>query len=367
MYSKGSVRNRRSNIDQHSIKRISIDISKISKETVYNSAIHYCIPLLSAGFLIASVRYTASLQYGLQESVSNDGTVCVTEAKTDELEKPVTYNSLDHTITMPEFSFSSIEDSSTFNGILESIKADSSKPTAIVEDTNNSAMCNGYGIFLGDEFIGSVVDKSTIEEALDSMLQKYLSMEGVTEAHFKQSITYTQGLYLKEYMVEPDTIIDTLKGNAKEEVYYTIEDGDNYTLISEYANLSLDKLLSLNPNITNPDMCISGERVLVQEAIPYLQVEYTKTTMDKKEVPFDTLTQELNTIPKGQKEVLVDGQVGIVANITYTTYLEDQQISTKTVEDKVIKLPVSQIVAIGTAETCKDTTNSTIYNDAKKV
>jgi len=321
---------------------------------VFLSVVHYCVPVLSAAFLIASIRYTASLEYGIDATYSPEELTSVTRLQNEELENSIGSLEKNKEVTVfPKFSFKSIEDSEeTMGGIIDNVKE--------VEQSakdEQEGMSEGFGIFLDDEFLGAVLDKSKVEETLNGMLNKYLEMDNVTEANFTKKITYTEGLYLTEYMVSPDVIANTLSGNAKEDIYYTIDDGDNFTLIAQYADMSLDELLELNPQITNPDVCIAGEEVLIQKAEPFLQVEYTKSIVTKTEIPFESVTQEDDTLPAGKTEIITEGELGIQTDVTEVKYLDGVEISSTSLDTELTKEPVTQVIAVGTGQNVSDETS----------
>lgn len=321
------------------------DNVKCMTNHVLISVVHYCIPILSAGFLIASIRYTASLEYGIDTTYSNEELSSVTQLQNDEIENSIGSLERNKEVTVfPRFSFKSIEDSEeTLGGIIDNIKEEEQS-----NKNEQEGMSEGFGIFLEDEFLGAVLDKSKVEETLNEMLNKYLEMDNVTEAHFTKKIVYNEGLYLTEYMVNPDVMCKTITGNAKEDMFYTIEDGDTFTLISEITGLSIDELLELNPNITNPDICRAGDELLIQKAEPFLQVEYTKSIVTKTEIPYDSVTQEDDTLPSGKTEVVTEGEMGIQTDVTEIKYLDGEEISVTNLDTQLTKEPVTQVIAVGT-------------------
>ncbi|MGN1411257.1 MAG: peptidoglycan DD-metalloendopeptidase family protein [Oscillospiraceae bacterium] len=349
-------------LDKKKSKEVTTKSIENIKSKAFKSIIRYCVPMLSVGFLISSIRYTASLEYGVNgvssTYTSQEDLITVTQIQTQELNASITLGESDNRI-FPRFSFSSIEDDVNAMGkVTEPIQEIETPTITTIQEssitttitTENSSMCDGFGVFLEDEFLGAVSDTSKIENALNDILNKYLSMENVTEAHFNKEITYSKGTYSTEYMLEPDTIIKTLSGNAKEDIYYTIEDGDNLSIVAEISNLPMEEILKLNPQITNPNLCRTGDKVLIQKAEPFLDVEYTKTIIQETEIRFDTITKEDNSLAIGESRVITNGENGIIKNVTEVKYLNDVQISSNRLEPQTIKEPVSQVIMVGTAE-----------------
>lgn len=340
-------------------------LSQNIKSKGFKSIIRYCLPMVSVGFLISSIRYTASIEYGANSVnstyTSREGLITVTQVGNQELDNSIMLGESDNNI-FPRFSFSSIEDDVNAMGEVTeliqeietpnvtTIKESSVTTTITTTTTETPQTCEGFGVFLEDEFLGAVLDYSKIETSLNGMLDKYLSMENVTEAHFTKDITYSKGTYPTERILEPETIIETISGNAKEDIYYTIQDGDSLSIVSEVANLPIEEILKLNPQITNPNLCRTGDKILIQKAEPFLDVEYTKTITEDKEVPFNTITNEDSSIPVGNSRVITNGENGLVRDITEIKYLNGVEISRNSLEPQTIKEAVSQVMAVGTAE-----------------
>ena len=330
--------------------------------------VKYCVPVISVGFLIASVRYTASLENNLN---SKNNITTVTQVEYQNMTNARNINEKDLELNVfPRFSFNSIEDEVKAMGeVTEPIQDfqahsnnETTTTTTSITTTNNDItttssindtsqnMSEGYGVFINDEFLGAVLDNSKIKDALNDTLNKYLSMENVTEAHFNKNVSYTKGLYLTEYMVNPDTMINTILGNAKENIFYTVEDGDSLSLIAEISGLTMQQLLELNPQITNPNVCRTGDKILIQKEEPFIDVEYTKTISSETNIPFETITQYDDTLLIGESNVIINGEVGTQKNVTKITYLNGVEISTKTLEPQIIKEPISEVISIGTIE-----------------
>ncbi|MCC8069812.1 MAG: peptidoglycan DD-metalloendopeptidase family protein [Ruminococcus sp.] len=328
---------------KETIKAVTDNV-KCMTNHVLLSTVHYCVPILSAGFLIASIRYTASLEYGIDATYSSEEMSSVTQLQNEEIDSIGSLEKNKEVTVFPKFSFKSIEDSEeTLGDIIDNIKEEEQS-----NKNEQEGMSEGFGIFLEDEFLGAVLDKSKVEETLNNILNEYLEMDNVTEAHFTKKIVYNQGLYLTEYMVSPEAMCETITGNAKEDIFYTIEDGDTFTLISEITGLSIDELLELNPQITNPNVCRAGDELLIQKSEPFLQVEYTKSIVTKTEIPYESITQDDDTLPLGKTEVITEGEMGIQTDITEIKYLNDEEISVTNLDTELTKEPITQVIAVGT-------------------
>lgn len=338
--------------------------NKKSLNRIFSIIVKYCVPMLSVGFLIATVRYTAYLES--QNTYSNNEVLTVTQIKNPEISSMRVVSDEDlEKYPFPSFSFNSIEDKVramgkkvetvqeiepivTTTAITTTTDTELSTTTTITEKSQE--MCHGYGVFVDGEFLGAVLDTTQIQNALNNILHEYLNMDNVTEAHFSEEITYDEGSYAMQYMLEPTIIIDTLLGNAKEDIYYTIEDGDSLSLVAELSEISIQELLELNPEITNPNVCHSGQRILVQKYEPFLNVEYTEVTSKESEIPFETITQEDDTLLLGESIILTNGEKGVLKTVTEVKYLNGVEVSSITKEPQTIREPISQVVAVGTAE-----------------
>lgn len=73
-----------------------------------------------------------------------------------------------------------------------------------------------------------------------------------------------------------------------------------------------------------------------------------KTEIETEVIPFETRTEESNTIPKGESRVTVEGEEGERLIVYAVTYVEGKEVFRVVKEESVTKEPVTKVITQGT-------------------
>ena len=205
------------------------------------------------------------------------------------------------------------------------------------------------GIYVGDKFLGTVVDISEVENLLKQKLDQIKSQPGIKSAEYKKTIEYHKGQYATTSVISAEDLMNYING-GNEERHYIVEEGDSLTLIAEQNNLTVEQLLSLNPHITDPDLCVIGTDLVVEAGIKNMPVVYTKTIEEITAVPYETMTVNNDSLFTGETEVLIDGVNGENKNVIDVHYNEQTEIGRDIVSVEKIKDPVAEMISVGTKQ-----------------
>lgn len=185
-------------------------------------------------------------------------------------------------------------------------------------------------------------------------------LERVKEAFMpeKQEVTVTQ-VSIKEKVdlldnpVEPEEIMDPedaykylLNGTTESKVY-TVSRGDSLWGISQKHNISVEDLERANPGV-DPKRLQIGQQLNMIVPKPFLTVVTEEIASLKESIPYETEYKESSEFYKGESIVRVAGKYGereIKARITRENGIETGR---EILEEKVVKQPVTRMVAIGT-------------------
>ena len=185
-------------------------------------------------------------------------------------------------------------------------------------------------------------------------------LERVKEAFMpeKQEVTVTQ-VSIKEKVdlldnpVEPEEIMDPedaykylLNGTTESKVY-TVSRGDSLWGISRKHNISVEDLERANPGV-DPKRLQIGQQLNMIVPKPFLTVVTEEIASLKESIPYETEYKESSEFYKGESIVRVAGKYGereIKARITRENGIETGR---EILEEKVVKQPVTRMVAIGT-------------------
>ncbi|HZX46789.1 MAG TPA: M23 family metallopeptidase [Clostridia bacterium] len=240
---------------------------------------------------------------------------------------------------------------------VEKIKIDKTKDNLLDEESLEKELRKN--IELRKKAITLCVDGSPVVSVIGMDKAQNL-LERVKEAFTpeKQEVTVTQ-VSIKERAdlldnpVEPEDVMDPedaykylLNGTTESKVY-TVSRGDSLWGISRKHNISVEDLERANPGI-DPKRLQIGQQLNMIVPKPFLTVVTEEIASLKENIPYETEYKESSDFYKGESIVTVAGKYGekeIKARITRENGIETGR---EILEEKVVKQPVTRMVAIGT-------------------
>ena len=167
-------------------------------------------------------------------------------------------------------------------------------------------------------------------------------------------VTFSEDVLLETKKVSPDKIISSEQGlnllekGSPEDKQYVVQENDVLGNIAEAHDLTLDELLSLNPDLKEDSVIQSGDLLNVTVLKPYVTVNIKEESFIKETIVFETEISEDANLPKGEEEVSQKGQNGEKL-VNYVTYNENgTEVKRETVKEEVVKAPVKEIIIKGT-------------------
>ncbi len=215
--------------------------------------------------------------------------------------------------------------------------------------TEDMNFIEAVGFYVDDQFIGATINPEEIKELLSGRLEEIKSDPSVKDAVYKKNITYKEGRYKTDMVVDIDFITEYIDGGTQKE-YYTIEEGDSLICIAQDHNMTFEELMAMNPEITNPDLCAIGAQIVIADDLKNMPVIITKTIEETVTVPYDTMTVDTDSLFVGETETLIDGVNGESINTVDVTYESDNEIKRNIVSSRVVKEPVAEMIAVGTKQ-----------------
>ena len=240
---------------------------------------------------------------------------------------------------------------------VEKIKIDKTKDNLLDEESLEKELRKN--IELRKKAITLCVDSSPVVSVIGMDKVQNL-LERVKEAFTpeKQEVTVTQ-VSIKERVdlldnpVEPEDVMDPedaykylLNGTTESKVY-TVSRGDSLWGISRKHNISVEDLERANPGV-DPKRLQIGQQLNMIVPKPFLTVVTEEIASLKESIPYETEYKESSEFYKGESIVRVAGKYGereIKARITRENGIETGR---EILEEKVVKQPVTRMVAIGT-------------------
>ena len=214
------------------------------------------------------------------------------------------------------------------------------------------------GLYVDGSFVGAVADSKEMRALLESLLAPYRSGDDEDEiVEFVKDVQLVEGLYPLTSISSIRTIHDKVTSYEQEERIYTTVSGDAPILIAEKNGISLSLLLALNPGIE--DSLLIGQEVLVQQSVPFLEVQILRTEIYEEEVPFKIERTVDSSQYEGYLKTTQTGQNGVNRVTAKVTYLNGIETSREIVSTTVISEPVNEKVNVGGKSVAEVGTQST--------
>lgn len=311
---------------------------------VFRRLLNYLVPLTAAAAFIFLVNYAFSLNYAVSVECNGKQIGYVeNEAVFHESENKIQARMLyqeDDEIFQYSTRF-------TVTVVSEDELQNSAQLTNTLISNSDADIVEATGLIIDGTFLGASKDIVPVKEHLDELLAQYKEND-TDRVEFTKSVELEEGLYLQSNIVEAQSLIDKIESKAQVERYYTTVAGDTPISIAQKNGITLDTLVSLNPDIlTN---CPIGKHVLITKPERFLSVKRIVNTTYTVEMDYGTTYVDTSSLYKGQtqeRSAGVKGEKTITADISYVDGVE---VGREILSTQITKQPVDRVVLRGTAE-----------------
>lgn len=205
-------------------------------------------------------------------------------------------------------------------------------------------------INIGGSEVVIVKDKDTAENVLEQVKQHYISQ---TPGELIK-LEVAEKVKLVERYVYPNEVISSeeatnliLKGGVETRTYEVVE-GDNLWSISRRENIPLDELIKANPQLKSEHELALGDIINLTEIKPLLNVSLVKKVTYEESIPYKTEIVKDDSMWTWDQKVKQSGENGSKEVAAEVLFKNGIKVSEKVIGEKVLKEPVTRIVARGT-------------------
>lgn len=209
---------------------------------------------------------------------------------------------------------------------------------------------SGYGMYIGDEYLGTLTEHERLDETLEEILDKYRTDNPTETVAFEKEISFVPGLYLSDSFVDEDEMIRTVTSNKSVASYYTVVYNDSPYLIAEKVNMTMEELARLNPGFSRATAVHIGDKIKISQDQPFLNVVVTREEHYEEKFAFETEYVPDNTRYVGMDVIRQNGVNGVRAVTANVSYINGVEISRKVLVRTITKNAVNQIVGVGTMQ-----------------
>ncbi|MGL4799507.1 MAG: peptidoglycan DD-metalloendopeptidase family protein [Cellulosilyticaceae bacterium] len=174
----------------------------------------------------------------------------------------------------------------------------------------------------------------------------------VRYAHVDESLILTE-----------EEATDVLLSNTDEVIRYTMNPGDNVWDVAVAHGTTMDRILEINPQITDVTRMQIGEEIKLEAPDPILSIATTEIAIFKEIIPAEIEYVEDKTIYKGEEKVKQEGNDGVKELTVSVDKVNGREVSRTHLDEKMLREPVTKIIAYGTKEKPK---NTNVVTPAKK-
>ncbi|WP_226038275.1 M23 family metallopeptidase [Aquibacillus saliphilus] len=235
-----------------------------------------------------------------------------------------------------------------------------------------SIKVNAHEVKIGDKVLGYFKNKETAEDTLSQYKANYVdqevleSIEVAKEKDQEIELTLSIGdsqiidVQLSEEVsystqkVSPQEVLNEkegqtlLKKGTLEDKKHEVEKGEVLGKIASKYDLSAEKLLQLNPSLTEDSILQIGQEINVTEYKPFLDVIVIQEELVEETIAFEKEVVESDDLYKGDTKIKQEGQNG-KKKVQYAIEKRNGQVvSREVVNEETTKEPVKDIVIKGT-------------------
>lgn len=231
------------------------------------------------------------------------------------------------------------------------VSVDESSLMSVNELTDELIRASGHelgeatGLYVDGEFMGAVYERNSLLSMLDSLLAPYRTDNENETVEFVRNVDTVDGLYPLSSIVSIRSLHEDITVMQQEEAVYTAVAGDAPILIAQKTGISLSTLLALNPGIDKS--LLIGQEVLVQQSVPFLEVQVRRTEIYEEEIPFKIERKVDSSQYEGYVKTTQVGKNGINKITAEVTYLNGIETARKIIYTSKVSDPINEKVTVG--------------------
>ncbi len=190
--------------------------------------------------------------------------------------------------------------------------------------------------------------ESLIEDVKEHFIASY-DKESLIEVTTVENIEIKQVKATNSEIQKKEDLIDYIIKGTDEEKTYIVEKGDNYWNIAEYFNMSLDDLITANPQ-SDPERIQIGDELNLIVPKPFINVQVKRKVIQEEKMPFETEYAYVSYMYNDETIVSKAGKYGVSEIEAIVTEQNGIQLAKEVINETVITSPVTQLVTTGTQD-----------------
>jgi murein DD-endopeptidase MepM/ murein hydrolase activator NlpD len=191
--------------------------------------------------------------------------------------------------------------------------------------------------------IVTVADRQDAEEVMKNVEQFYLKDHpSDAKVSVEDTIDYIPVRDATQIKSVSDAVHELLAG-ADTPQTYIVSRGDTLWDIAQRENVTVEKLLSSNPSLTDENNLQLGQQLIINKREPVVHIRVEETVTKDVTVPFTTQYIDDDTMATGDTKVVTQGQDGLETQTLHIVY-ENGNVVKKDVLSRTVKKEMVQAV-----------------------
>ncbi|MGJ9459164.1 peptidoglycan DD-metalloendopeptidase family protein [Oceanobacillus sp. CF4.6] len=239
---------------------------------------------------------------------------------------------------------------------------------------------NAVELKIADQTVGYFSNKDAAYPILEDYMNEYVDVELLTDIKLENDteevtiegllksenmelsvgesvvtdVTLSEVVSLSTQKVLPDEIlsgeqgITMLEKGTLEEQVHTIQEGEVLGKIASEYDLTINKLLEINPSLAEDSILKPDQKIHVMEYEPFVDVIITEEKLVKDTIGYETEVIESDEMYKGEEKVKQEGKDGIKEVLYSIEKTNGKQTDKKALDETVTKDPVKEVIIKGT-------------------
>ncbi len=202
---------------------------------------------------------------------------------------------------------------------------------------------NAYSVYADGEFVCAALEKTDLEEALETIRTSYGN---------EDTATFVQDIEIKNELVTNSSIRfgkninkELLSNKSAEGVYIATKKQSMWEIASMFG-MSIDKLETMNPGLLSS--VDEGTQVNVIKSVPVLSVQTSAHVEGEFDIACASEIVYDDTMAKGKQKVTVEGENGKQFIKKDVVFINGEEVTETIHERTVIKEPVAKVTVVGT-------------------
>lgn len=237
-----------------------------------------------------------------------------------------------------------VESNANDSELISSFKLNASLKSAL------KIKSQGYGVYVNGQVVGFLKSKEEADNLLNDVKNYFTSkyeQDQIISAEFNENISIETVAVASDKMVEKDKLLEYILIGTDEKVSYTVQKGDTYWDIAVKNKMTVEQLMSANPD-ANENKLMPGDELSLIIPKPFINVNIQRKLIVEEKIKFGSETQKVSYMYSDEKKVKTAGVYGKDEVEYIITEQNGIEIKREELSRVNISQPKNEVVLVGT-------------------